>query len=365
MTNLAHSPDFSTQILTWWQTHGRHDLAWQQHHKAQKDPYPVWVSEIMLQQTQVATVIGYFDRFMHEFPTLRDLANAPLDKVLENWAGLGYYARAKNLHKTAKALQQTLEKTDNYPQTLDDWQALSGIGRSTAGAIMAMGLGKFGVICDGNVKRVLTRHFGIADDITRPSTDKVLWQIATDLTPEQNSGHYAQAMMDIGATLCTRTRPACTRCPVADTCIAFKAGNPTDYPVKAKKSPKPTQQSDVILLQFNQASLWLQREVDGIWANLWCLPVLSKTLPNSFVESQLEELLGQLLGNLDKSPSTQIRHTLTHFHWQLRLLKLEVDENIFNKINELLTSCHAKFAWQPIDNPPKAIPTAMKKLLKS
>lgn len=358
MTNM-YSADFSVQILAWFTTHGRHDLPWQQHHKTDKDPYPVWVSEIMLQQTQVATVIGYFERFVATFPTLDDLANAPLDSVLENWAGLGYYARAKNLHKTAQELQKILQKTNNYPQILDDWQNLAGIGRSTAGAIMAMGMGKFGVICDGNVKRVLTRHFGIDGDITKPATDKILWQLATDLTPKTDSGLYAQAMMDIGATVCTRVRPKCEHCPVASTCVAYQNGTPTAYPVKAKKSAKPTHQSCVLAICYDDKLLWRQREMDGIWANLWCLPVISDTLQDNFADKQL----GELMDDMDKLPSCQIRHTLTHFHWQLSLVKLTIDDDKFHKINALLTACQVSFDWLPKDKLPKAIPTAMKKLL--
>lgn len=352
--------DFAPRILTWFQTHGRHDLAWQQHKKPIKDPYPVWISEVMLQQTQVATVIDYFNRFMTRFPTLEALANASLDDVLAHWAGLGYYARAKNLHKTAKDLQQIIATTNTYPQSLNDWQNLSGIGRSTAGAIMAMGLGKFGVICDGNVKRVLTRHFGITDDITKSSTDKVLWQLATKLTPQHESGLYAQAMMDMGATLCTRTRPACEHCPVATTCVAYKNGNPTAYPIKTKKSPKPTHQSDVILLKFDNKNLWVQRADNGIWANLWCPPIYSTGLPMGFTESQIIELLD----GLEESPTiTQIRHTLTHFHWQLSLKQIHINKDLFNKINTLLIACHTNFEWLDEGKAPKAIPTAIKKLI--
>lgn len=357
--------DFSDRILQWFATHGRHNLAWQQLGKEVPDPYPVWISEIMLQQTQVATVIGYFDRFMGNFPTLDALANASLDKVLDNWAGLGYYARARNLHKTAQDLQKIIEQTNAYPQTLDEWQALSGIGKSTAGAIMAMGMGKFGVICDGNVKRVLTRHFGIADDITKPATDKALWSLAERLTPQDDSGRYAQAMMDMGATLCTKNRPACERCPVVSTCVAHKNGTPTAYPVKAKKSPKPTHQSFVLQLIDDDKALWVKRGDDGIWANLWCLPLFSTTRDDTFVDAQLGELLSDALTNAPESltPIHQIRHTLTHFHWQLSLIAIPLDKKMTNKINVLLDACQADFVWLSADKMPSAVPSAMKKLM--
>lgn len=351
---------FSARILTWFDEHGRHDLPWQQFGKSVPDPYPVWVSEIMLQQTQVATVIGYFHRFMARFPTLDALADAPLDDVLEHWAGLGYYARARNLHKTAKALQKILKETNTYPTTLDEWQALSGIGRSTAGAILAMGMGQFGVICDGNVKRVLTRHFGIADDITKPATDKILWELATNLTPKDNSGRYAQAMMDMGATLCTRTRPHCTACPVADTCMAYQEGEPTAYPVKAKKSAKPTHHSFVLLLNYHNQYLWLKRPTDGIWGGLWCLPLLSETLAVGFAESLVVDCLGLDSQNLTAKQS--IRHTLTHFHWQLSPIIYTPSKKQVEQLTALLTDVNAQFGWHGLDNP-LAKPTAMQKIL--
>lgn len=352
---------FSDRILAWFATHGRHDLPWQQHHKTQKDPYSVWVSEIMLQQTQVSTVIGYFNRFMTEFPTLTDLATAPLETVLENWAGLGYYARARNLHKTAQELQKILKKTNAYPQSLDDWQSLAGIGRSTAGAIMAMGLGNFGVICDGNVKRVLTRHFGIDKDITKPATDKILWELATQLTPQTHSGLYAQAMMDMGATVCTRTRPKCESCPIADTCIAHQNGTPTAYPVKTKKNAKPTHHSLALLICHDHHTLWLKRPNDGVWGGLWCLPLLSNTLSPALMETTIADVLGLTIETL--TPTTSLRHTLSHFHWQLSLVKLTIDVHQFHQLNQRLAHANDEFEWYNKDDT-FAKPTAMVKLLE-
>lgn len=353
--------DFSSRVLAWFYEHGRHDLPWQNLH-APFDPYPVWISEIMLQQTQVATVIGYYTRFMARFKTLFDLADAPLDEVIEHWAGLGYYARARNLHKTAQTLAHIVRTTGNYPTTLSEWQALSGIGQSTAGAILAMGLGQFGVICDGNVKRVLTRHFAIQDDIGKTKTDKALWELATALTPNDKSGHYAQAMMDMGATLCTRTKPNCPACPISTTCQAHQEGNPTAYPIKAKKAQKPTHHAYALRLIYQNQSLFIKRPESGIWGALWCLPLYNLTRENDDGETALYQLLQDDLASL--SPTASIRHTLTHFHWQLERLDLVLDKTTKTAIDSLLTNHQTDFFWY--DNNQLASlakPTAIQKLL--
>ncbi|BBI69554.1 hypothetical protein PKHYL_37450 [Psychrobacter sp. KH172YL61] len=240
-TNFNHSKtslnSFAPRLLDWFAENGRHDLPWQQHQTDTPNPYVVWLSEVMLQQTQVTTVLPYFARFMDTFPTVQDLAAADWDVVAEHWAGLGYYARARNLHKGAKQLAEIIDETGDFPQTLADWEAISGVGPSTAGAIMAMGLHHYGVICDGNVKRVLTRWAAIDGDITKSATTKELWALAERLTPTENSGLFAQAMMDMGATLCMRSKPACRLCPLQEDCLAHAEGRETDYPVKAKNSP--------------------------------------------------------------------------------------------------------------------------------
>lgn len=270
---------FAPRILTWFDHSGRHDLPWQQHQLDTPDPYPVWLSEVMLQQTQVATVIPYFERFMASFPTVQDLANASWEQVAEHWAGLGYYARARNLHKGAKQLVDIIEQTGTFPQTVAHWEQISGVGQSTAGAIVAMGVradqygGDRGVICDGNVKRVLTRWAGIDGDITKTATTKALWQLAERLTPTRDSGHYAQAMMDMGATLCTKAKPACLLCPVQTDCVANAQGKQSFYPVKSKKSPNPSKFSLALKLVCDDKTLWLQRPDNGIWGGLWCLPL--------------------------------------------------------------------------------------------
>lgn len=364
---FTHDPTFANRLLTWFYQHGRHQLPWQQLHTDTPNPYPVWISEIMLQQTQVATVIGYFERFMTRFPTLESLATAPLDDVLSHWAGLGYYARARNLHKAAITLFDIVTHQGSYPQTLEAWQALSGIGRSTAGAIMAMGLGQFGVICDGNVKRVLTRHFGIDDDITLASTDKTLWALAIALTPHQHSNHYAQAMMDLGATVCTRTRPNCTTCPIHTTCVALKQNNVSAYPIKRKKSPKPTYDSLAIALTWQNKMLWLKRASEGIWGGLWCLPLYSHTDNPSLAPSLSEHSVFEHLPNdadLLKLPTlSTIRHTLTHFHWQLKLIQYPLDDKHAHHLTNALNASGAEFAWlDAYDAQTLSLPVAMKKL---
>jgi len=332
---------FAPRILTWFDTNGRHDLPWQQHKTDTPNPYIVWLSEVMLQQTQVTTVIPYFARFMTSFPTVQDLAAADWDTVAEHWAGLGYYARARNLHKGAKQLVSIIEETGDFPQTVEGWEAISGVGLSTAGAIVAMGLHGYGVICDGNVKRVMTRWAGIDGDIMKSATTKELWALAERLTPSNDSGHFAQAMMDMGATLCTRRNPQCELCPVSADCIAHAQGRETDYPVKAKKKPKPSRFSNALLMQNDSGKiLWLQRPDSGIWGGLWVLPlqfkqktqgktVLSTAQDDDAYESEFttaEQIINEWLAKnkltaqsvsnslLDDAP---IKHSLTHFHWYL------------------------------------------------
>lgn len=218
---------FALKLLQWFDVHGRHDLPWQ----IKDDPYKVWVSEIMLQQTQVKTVLQYYDRFISRFPTVHALAQADWDEVAPFWAGLGYYARARNLHKAAKQVVEL----GQFPDDLEGWVALSGIGRSTAGALMSLGLGKFGVILDGNVKRVLSRYLALDGDLSKPANEKQLWQLATELVPSDRHADYTQAIMDLGATICTPKKPLCIYCPMHQDCQAYKMNNVLAYPEKKAK----------------------------------------------------------------------------------------------------------------------------------
>lgn len=385
--------NFSDRLLDWFEKHGRHDLPWQYHHQDSSDIYAVWLSEIMLQQTQVATVLNYFPRFLEKFPTVQDLAWADWDQVAKLWAGLGYYARARNLHQGAKQVVDFINTHHRYPNTVAEWQTIKGVGRSTAGAITAMGVRRFGVICDGNVKRVLTRHQALDLDIAKSATDKVLWHLAESLTPKHHSGKYAQAMMDLGATLCTRSRPKCHLCPLADDCLAYSQDNPTAYPVKSKAKPKPHRHSLVIRLSHQGKNLWIKREnfekTGGIWEGLWCLPLFTSEQKDS-QPLQAGQLLKSLIqtNDLDKVQHClterhlidclnhlqipqiaqaddirqHIRHTLTHFHWHLYLWAIELHDNQYQAILTLLEHLQVDHHWAAMDNE-LAKPVAMTALL--
>ena len=270
----SSSADFATRVLDWFDCHGRKDLPWQQ----AVTPYRVWVSEIMLQQTQVATVIPYFERFMLRFPTLADLAQAPLDDVLHLWTGLGYYARGRNLHKAARLA--LAEHGGELPQSVDALSTLPGIGRSTAGAIRSLGHGLPAAILDGNVKRVLARHEALAGDPAKTDVLKQFWAVAEAHTPALLAANYNQAMMDLGATLCTRSKPACGICPLRDSCLGLLGGDPTQYPQKVRKAAVP-ERSVRFVMRFNeQGQIWLQqRPAVGIWGGLWSFPEQPIDLP--------------------------------------------------------------------------------------
>lgn len=372
--------DFGARVLEWFEREGRHDLPWQYHQQSSADIYAVWLSEIMLQQTQVATVLGYYERFLRRFGTVEALAAADWQEVAPYWAGLGYYARARNLHAGAKQVVAFINEHHRFPQTVDEWQAIKGVGRSTAGAIVAMGVRGFGVICDGNVKRVLARHRGITDDITKSATDAKLWALATALTPRDHSGKYAQAMMDLGATICTRTKPKCDRCPVSADCIAQKDGSQHILPIKKKAAPKPHRHSVVMRVCHHDKALWIHRHHGGgIWDGLWCLPLLALSSDtNTALDAEAlaaavlsawqadgnEDLLASGLTQLLMPmtvPAASLRHTLTHFHWHLYLLTWMVDEADVQKINHMLDAMGVEYQWQA--GADLAKPVAMTKLL--
>ena len=401
---------FAPRLLAWFADNGRHDLPWQQHQTDTPSPYIVWLSEVMLQQTQVTTVLPYFARFMDSFPAVQDLAAAEWDTIAEHWAGLGYYARARNLHKGAKQLVAVIDESGDFPQTLAGWEAISGVGPSTAGAIMAMGLHRYGVICDGNVKRVLTRWAAIDGDITKSATNKELWALAERLTPIKNSGLFAQAMMDMGATLCTRSKPACLLCPLQDDCLAHAQGSETDYPVKAKKPPKPSKFSNALLIKnADDEILWLQRPDNGIWGGLWSLPLefiekisgkvaVKDTDKNTNKEpivatdNQLlevasnekiyetefttaEQIIHEWLDKnklvtksvsntlLDDAP---IKHSLTHFHWYLTPQSVTLNDKQATEITEALQSAQININWLNADDAQATLglPRAMVKILE-
>jgi A/G-specific adenine glycosylase len=297
---------FSQRILVWFDKHGRKTLPWQ----LQKTPYKVWISEVMLQQTQVKTVIPFFNRFMASFPTVYELANAPLDDVLHHWTGLGYYARARNLHKAAKHLVE--HHSAEFPHTVEEVMQLPGIGRSTAGAILSLSRDIVAPILDGNVKRVLTRHGMIEGWPGKKTVENALWDIAEKYTPEQQVASYNQAMMDLGATICTRSKPRCEQCPVSKDCLAQRHGCQTAYPEKKPKKTLPVKQTFMLIPKFANKILMYQRPLSGIWGGLW-----------SFYEFESETVLIQAAksyqyvnGDLINLPA--FRHTFSHFHLDIQ-----------------------------------------------
>jgi len=256
--------DFAGRLLAWFDMHGRHDLPWQH----PRTPYRVWISEIMLQQTQVTTVIDYFNRFMQRFPSLEVLAAAPLDEVLALWSGLGYYARARNLHAAARVMAQ-----QGVPDTLVGWQALPGVGPSTAAAIMAQAFDVPETILDGNVKRVMARYAGIDRPIEQASTIQALYDVAKLHTPQTRVADYTQAIMDLGATLCVRHAPECSACPVSADCVALASRQVANLPVRRTRKPVPTRRAVFVAFEDGAERLMLiRRPPTGIWGGLWCLP---------------------------------------------------------------------------------------------
>ncbi|WP_394687268.1 A/G-specific adenine glycosylase [uncultured Xanthomonas sp.] len=317
------SDTFPTRLLAWFDRHGRHDLPWQH----PRSPYRVWLSEIMLQQTQVAVVIPYFLRFLQHFPTLPALAAADNDAVMAQWAGLGYYARARNLHAAAK---RCVELHDgDLPRDFEALHALPGIGRSTAGAILSQAWNDRFPILDGNVKRVLTRYHGIAGYPGLPAVEKPLWTLAHDhvaAVPNGRMADYTQAQMDFGATLCTRANPACVLCPLQDDCVARRDGLVEALPTPKPGKTLPEREALALLLENAAGELLLQRRPPtGIWASLW-------TLPQADTDIELRAwyarwMRGRAYDDAEALPP--IVHTFSHYrlHLQpLRLRKVAMDD---------------------------------------
>ena len=262
---------FAVQLLDWYDQHGRHDLPWQQG----INPYRVWLSEIMLQQTQVKTVIPYFQRFVAAFPSVLELAHAPLDEVLHLWTGLGYYARARNLHKTAQSIVN--DYAGQFPANVDGLEALPGIGRSTAGAICSIAFQQRATILDGNVKRVLSRFHAIDGWPGKSAVNQELWQLAERDTPCTRIADYTQAIMDLGATLCTRSKPKCAECPFQTSCQGYASGKPMQYPGKKPPKTRPTKTTLFLILQNSAGEVLLQQRAStGIWGGLWSFPECPK-----------------------------------------------------------------------------------------
>ncbi len=304
---LRQTDGFSRRLIAWHKQHGRHDLPWQR----ARDPYRVWLSEIMLQQTQVATVIPYYQRFLARFPELPELAAAPVTEVMALWSGLGYYARARNLHAAARAVMR--DHGGRFPQDPGIIGQLPGIGRSTANAIAVFCFGAALPILDGNVKRVLCRHFGLAGFPGQPSVDKALWRIAESVLPRRAVSTYIQAQMDLGATLCTRSKPRCSVCPLADSCVALSENRVLQLPETKSRKPLPSRETRVLILTEAGRVLLQHRPPSGIWGGLLSLPELpGDAEPAAYAAS----VLGcEVDGFIALSP---LRHTFTHFRLTLR-----------------------------------------------
>ncbi len=324
-------PNFAEAIIAWQKQHGRHDLPWQN----TTDPYAIWVSEIMLQQTQVAAVIGYYAKFMQRFPTIAALANATQEEVLQSWSGLGYYSRARNLHHAAQKIVDDFAGA--FPNKFDDILSLSGIGRSTAAAISTFALNTPQPILDGNVKRVFARHFNIGGYTGLPKVAQQLWQIAERENPTLDASSYTQGLMDLGATLCTRSKPHCPACPVNISCQAY-----THNLVNLLPTPKPRkiipEKSTTMLVHVCGNEVMLEkRPPAGIWGGLWSFP--------------------EVEGDVHDSPLSKLTHTFTHF-------KLHITPQLIytNQTNSQVSE--AGKIWLPIDDAiGAAIPTPIRKIL--
>lgn len=309
-----HADDgFASKVLTWFDQHGRKDLPWQQN----PTPYRVWVSEIMLQQTQVTTVIPYFQRFIQRFPDVQMLADASLDEVLQHWEGLGYYSRARNLHKTAQLICDQYDGL--FPADMTNMQALPGIGRSTAAAILSLSYGQAHAILDGNVKRVISRYHAVQGWPGEQRTLQLLWQYAEQHLPNTRNADYTQAMMDMGATLCIRSKPACLLCPLQQDCQAFQQGNPQGYPGKRPKKNLP-EKSAVAMLWRNAAGevLLQKRPPTGIWGGLWSFPEFTD---ETALTDWLLQAQGQTYTALQRLPALQ--HTFSHYRLSLQPLLID------------------------------------------
>jgi len=294
---------FADEIVRWQQSHGRNSLPWQN----TRDPYRVWLSEIMLQQTQVATVLAYYSRFIARFPAVADLAAASDDEVMGLWSGLGYYSRARNLHRCAQDVMAL--HGGRFPQTAEQLQTLPGIGRSTAAAIASFCFGERVAILDGNVKRVLTRVLAFAGDLAQGANERALWECAAQLLPREDLAdtmpRYTQGLMDLGATVCTSRQPQCLLCPVQALCQGRIAGDPERYPVKTRKLKRSAQALSLLWAQKPDGSVWLEkRPATGIWSGLYCLPVFDS---DEALKSALPSALG---GRLEALPA--FVHVLTH-----------------------------------------------------
>ena len=342
--------NFAAQVIAWQRVHGRHDLPWQV-----RDPYRVWLSEVMLQQTQVATVRAYFGRFIARFPDVQALAAASVDDVLALWSGLGYYSRARNLHRAAQAI--VAGHGGEVPRSSATLATLPGIGRSTAAAIAAFSFGERVAILDGNVKRVLTRVLAFGGDLAESHAERELWSAATGLLPEHGIEAYTQGAMDLGATICLARAPLCLLCPVHDLCRAARAGTQERYPVKTRRTARGRREHIWLELR-RQRRVWLvQREARGIWAGLWSLPEFDSV-------DALRKAAADWPGRaLELEPFT---HVLTHLDWTLRPVRWTLPARTPARTLTAIEACWPSGRWFEVDEALHlGLPAPLKKRLAS
>ena len=337
---------FSTRVIAWQRLHGRHTFPWQ----VSRDPYRIWLSEIMLQQTQVATVIPYFLRFVARFPDLPTLADANEDEVLALWSGLGYYSRARNLHLAARRVMT--EYGGRFPEALHHIESLPGVGRSTAAAIAALAFGQTKAILDGNVKRVLTRHAGIDGWPGDPAVASRLWALAEARLPAKYIEPYTQGMMDLGATVCTRTRPACSACPVAGDCKALHLGLTGRLPSAKPKKTMPEKKVQMLIVRNGTKTLLEKRPRNGIWGGLWSFPELES---DSDPIEHCKFVLGLSTNHAFSLPP--VRHCFTHY-------RLYISPIVLNLVPETASALMAHQQWfAPQEVLHAALPAPVRKLL--
>ncbi len=339
--------EFSDQVIAWFDHSGRKDLPWQK-----PDAYSIWVSEIMLQQTQVQTVIPYYERFVQSFPDVVSLADAPVDTVLQHWSGLGYYARARNLHKAAKLLRD--EHAGVFPASFDDVVALPGIGRSTAGAILSLAFDQRHAILDGNAKRVLARHRAIAGWPGASSVARQLWVAAEAHTPDRRVAAYTQAIMDLGATVCTRSQPNCGACPVSGDCRALQHDSIADFPGRKPKKSRPLKQTTMVLAVMDGAVFLERRPPAGIWGGLWSLPELA----NDDVADWCHQTLNSRDNRIESWDT--LRHSFSHYDLDILPVVVRVEATS----RRVADGDHS--TWHRLDDsPPGGIAAPVQKLINT
>lgn len=337
---------FATRILQWFDAHGRRDLPWQQ----DMNPYRVWVSEIMLQQTQVQTVMPYYARFMRSFPDVVALADADIDAVMQHWSGLGYYARGRNLHRAAQTIRDQFG--GEFPTVFDDVVALPGIGRSTAGAILALALQQRHAILDGNVKRVLARHAAVEGWPGKTAVANELWALAEARTPQQRVADYTQAMMDLGATLCTRSKPDCGACPVAADCQARRTDAIAHFPGRKPRQIKPLRTTTMVMA-VSEDSVYLERRPPvGIWGGLWSLPEVENVA--DWCRQQLHALPAET------EQRAILRHSFSHYDLDIQPVVVRV------AAGSRTVADNPDATWHVLDDePPGGIAAPVQQLLNT